>query len=158
MEQPQQQRHCNVRITGTFKLSVFDASGALLSCYEDANLVVDSGKTGLALMLAGNALASSGQKIITNIGFGSNGVAPVNTDTALTGLFSKTVDAMSLATSTILQVDWTLDLTENNGATIREFGLLTDDGTLFARKVRGTDIVKTSDIRLVGSWFISFNN
>jgi len=39
---------------------------------------------------------------------------------------------------------------------INEFGLLTSDGTLFARKNRNTPINKDSDIALEGQWIIYF--
>jgi hypothetical protein len=35
---------------------------------------------------------------------------------------------------------------------IREFGLMTEDGTLFARRVRANPICKESNISIEGEW------
>jgi len=53
------------------------------------------------------------------------------------------------------RIAWSLELAENNGVTLREYGLLCDDDTLFARKVRA-DISKTNLVRLEGTWTIIF--
>jgi hypothetical protein len=57
-----------------------------------------------------------------------------------------------------------LGTTEANGMAILEFGLMSDDGTLFSRRIRedenGTPvnkpINKESDISIIGQWIIIF--
>jgi hypothetical protein len=55
-----------------------------------------------------------------------------------------------------VQVNWKLLVSEANGKAIREFGLLTEDGTLFARRIRANPIYKESDISIEGEWIIIF--
>jgi hypothetical protein len=47
-------------------------------------------------------------------------------------------------------------VSEANGMAIREFGLLTANGTLFARRIRANPIYKESDISIEGEWIIIF--
>lgn len=120
--------------------------------YEN-NLVVTLGKTNIAKLLGGDP----GGKPITKIGVGESNVGPYVTDNALTNAFIKDVTSVSYpdAQSVLYNIDIT-DL-DANGLTIREFGLLTADSVLCARKVRDTDIIKTNSIRLVGTWKITIN-
>jgi len=50
---------------------------------------------------------------------------------------------------------FTIGAGEANGKSIREFGLLCSDGTLFARRTRGV-IEKADDIEITGTWTIKF--
>lgn len=137
--------------TGAFVLRGFDADGKQILDYEDRNLIVDTGRTQAAKLIGGDVTNRS----VNRIGFGSNGSDPVSSDTALTGAFLKAVTAVTYPSAGVVKFDFTLELAENNGVTIREFGLVCTDGVLFARKVRAA-IDKTSSIRLEGSWTISY--
>lgn len=142
----------NMQIKGIFRLSVFDAhSGKLLEEYEDRNLVVNGGRTAVTKLLGGDVTNRS----ITKISFGTNGTAPAAADNAITSAFTKSLGTVSYPTISSVKFDWTLETNENNGMSIREFGLLCNDNTLFARKTREV-ISKNADTRLVGSWEITF--
>lgn len=141
-----------IKVSGLFSLKVFDSAGNLVAVQVEKNLVVRGGLNAVGSLLAGD---TSGDKLVAQIGFGSNSTPANIEDTALTDSFTKDILSTSNPVPNALQYDFTLELTENNGATIREFGLFTAEGTLFARKIRAADIVKTSDVRLEGSWTIS---
>ena len=139
--------------TGMFHVEVLDAStGKVLENYEDKNLVVTLGKTNIAKLLGGNA---AGKKI-SKIAIGTGSATPAVTDTTLTGMFSKAISGVTYPDSNSVMFSWSLETDEGNGITIKEFGLLNDDNVLCARKIRA-DIVKTSAVRLVGTWKVSIN-
>jgi len=140
-----------LNLKGSFVLNVFDLKGNLLEHYEDRNLVVNGGRTAVMLLLgAGNTA-----KQLTKLSVGTNGTAPVGSDTAITGAFTKSLGTVTYPTISSVKFDWTLTALEANGINIAEFGLLCTDNTLFARKTRAV-IAKNSDIILNGSWTISF--
>jgi uncharacterized protein YdhG (YjbR/CyaY superfamily) len=79
-------------------------------------------------------------------------------DTQLTNAYDRDISGYSFPASNEVRFDWELPVDEDNGKAIVEFGLLTADGTLFARKVRkgGLPIYKESDISIEGTWTIIF--
>ena len=89
---------------------------------------------------------------IKSIAFGTSGTAPVVTDTAITGAYTKDVEGFSYPDMGQIQTNWELGTNENNGMAIMEFGLLSADGTLLCRKVRENPIYKESDISIEGHW------
>lgn len=137
--------------SGELSFDVFHR-GDLIEHFCEKNLIVDTSKTIHAHLLGGSVTGKS----VTKIGFGTNGTAPVGGNAALTGVFSKNIALASYPLSNNVKFDFTLDSAENNGMSIMEFGLLTTDGSLYARKVRGSALVKTIDISIVGSWIITF--
>jgi hypothetical protein len=138
---------------GVFRLQVIEAAtGKVLEDYEDNNLVVTLGKTNTAQLLAG---ASTGKKI-SKIAVGTGTATPDVADTSLTTPFIKNVDGYSFPSANEVLFTWTIGTTEANGLNITEFGLLNDNGDLFARKIRSV-IVKSSAIMLVGTWKITVN-
>ena len=139
-------------VRGIFDLKIYDANGDLIEHYVDENTVVNQGKQGLTALLGGTL---TGDKTITDIMFGVDGTPAAVTDTGMIG-YSKALAATSFPADNSVQFDFVLEITESNGSTIRDFGLINADGDLFARKVRTGGIVKTSDIRLEGSWTIVF--
>jgi hypothetical protein len=129
--------------------------GVLIDQLIDRNLVVDGIKEVLAQLL-GEGVAG---KVVTRIGFGSNGTPPVVGDNALTTQYVRDISAVSYPVAGQVQFDWQLDSGEANGLAIREWGLITDDGALLvARKARASAILKEADVTLEGSWIIVFNN
>jgi hypothetical protein len=142
----------NVSMKGIFELKVY-RSGKLIEKIEDHNLVTNGAKTQAAHLIAGNV---SGRNI-NRIAFGTNGIGPDLTDTLITGQWAKPISGLSYPSNGRVQFNWELLVTENNGMEIREFGLLTEDGTLFSRKTRANPIHKASDISLEGQWTIIFN-
>lgn len=141
------------KITGDFALQVIDvATGEVKEYYEDKNLVVTLGRQNIAKLLGGDAAG----KPISLLGVGSNGTAPVLTDTALTDAFTKSISGVAYPAVNSVRYSWSLEAGDANGITIREFALLNADNVLIARKVRA-EIVKSSAVRLVGAWTISIN-
>lgn len=138
--------------TGIFSVKVIhDATGELLEEYTAENLIVGGGKAAQAALVAG---APIGKKVIT-IGFGTDGTPPANSDTTLTASYTKAIGSATFPDATSVLFSWTLGTSEANGMAIQEFGLLTYDSTLFARRTRAV-INKTSDLRLEGTWKIQF--
>ena len=140
-----------LKIKGNFQMKAYDVDGNLLWEYEDDNLVVTTGRASMANLLGA---ATAPNKHITHIHYGTNGADPVLSDTAITAPFAKAVDAVSYPAPGSVQFDFSLGLTENNGVTIREYGLISADTTLFARKTRAP-IVKDNTISLTGTWTIT---
>lgn len=136
--------------TGIFHVKAIGTDGVILWEYTDKNLIVNLGRTGLARLLGGAATA-----VVTKIAVGTNGTAPLLTDTALTGTFSKNLNAKSYPVAGTLQCDWSLETTEANGMNIQEFGLLLTGDVLFSRKTRAV-IAKDNTFRLEGVWTIIF--
>ncbi|MCS7317342.1 MAG: hypothetical protein NZZ41_03345 [Candidatus Dojkabacteria bacterium] len=140
----------NILLQGVFELKIFK-KGILIENYKDKNLIVNTAKEALSKLIAG----SGSGKIITKIGFGTNGLGPTPDDTSLTSSFVKNISSYNFPAINQVRFNWTLLDNEANGKQIREFGLICSDNTLFARKTRGV-IEKADDISLQGTWTIIF--
>ena len=127
---------------GKFYLEIFE-DGKLIESYEDRNLIVNGGRDAIAKLIG--AANTNADKRITQIAFGTNGADPIITDSAITAQFAKAIDGVAYPATETVEISFTLGSGENNGVTIREFGLLCADNTLFARKIRAS-IEKTSAI------------
>lgn len=121
-------------------------------CVDEPNLIVNVSKAVMAALLGGSVSGKS----ITQISYGTNLTAPAVTDTAITSPFTKNVDSVTYPATGQVQFNFSLLSTEDNGANIGEFGLMTADGELFARKTRSAALAKASDISFSGSWTITF--
>jgi hypothetical protein len=137
-------------IEGRLEVAVW-RRGRLVDRWAGSNLVLSAGKSVMAALIGGGGAG----KTVDRIGFGTDGAGPFPGDTVLTGAYTKAVAAVSYPAAGQVRFDWSLGVGEGNGMTIREFGLICGDGTLFARKTRG-GIEKQSDISLTGSWTITF--
>jgi hypothetical protein len=138
------------RAKGTVQIDVFNKDGELIETFTHHNLIVNVGKQSMARLLG----SGTAGKVVDTIGFGSDGTDPAGADTSITSGFTKALDGVSYSgTSAVFA--FALELGENNGATIREFALFSNDATMFSRMTR-TAIVKTADIRLSGTWTITF--
>lgn len=142
--------HDTIPMRGDFCLRVL-RGGQVIETYHDPNMIMDVAKDALAQLLAGDGAG----KVVTTIGFGTDGNGPSPDDEALTSAYTKDVSGHSYPSAGRVQFNWTLSTTEANGKSIREFGLIASDGTLIARKTRGA-IDKDDDISLDGSWTIIF--
>lgn len=145
------QRTDNLSPRGIFVMRTFDADGCELEHYVDDNLIVNGGRSAIASLIG----AGTAGKVVNQIAFGTNGASPILSDTGLTGTFAKAINGVTYPGTGQVQIAWSLELAENNGVTIREYALLCDDDTLFARKVRA-DVSKTNLVRLEGTWTIIF--
>ena len=139
-------------IKGEVSIRGYNQQGELVLSIDKNNLVVTAGKTAASRLLG----SYTANKNVTQFGVGTGSAAATLADVApLTGQVKKNVGSVAYPDSSSVLFNWTIDYTEANGLTVQEMGLFCADNTLFARIV--TDpIVKTSSIRLVGSWKISF--
>jgi len=142
----------NVPIKGMFRMRVLQ-SGLLVEEYEESNLVVNGARLQMSHLVSGEF----NMRHIAKIAFGTSGKMPELTDSAITNQFAKPISSFSYPEAGRVQFNWELLVTENNGMAILEFGLLTADGTLFARKARENPIHKQRDISLEGQWTIILN-
>jgi len=140
-----------VLLRGVFEMRVYKA-GKLMEEITDNNLIVNIAREQMAHLVAGE----TSERHITSIAFGTNNVDPEPGDTVITGQFVKPLLGYSFPANGRVRFDWILGVTENNGMAIREFGLLTADERLFARKTRTNPINKESDISIEGNWTIIF--
>lgn len=135
---------------------IFDAriyrSGKLIERIHDDNLIVNGARFQMAHLIAGEFT----NRNVSKIAFGTSKVEPDPADTVITNQFAKAIKGFSYPEDGRVQFDWELLISENNGMAILEFGLLTADGMLFARKTRTNPIYKESDISLEGHWTIIF--
>lgn len=142
--------HDTIQANGEVSLQVWSKDGKLLYNEVANNLIVNVGKQSLARLLG----SADSDKRVTQIGFGTSGAVTAGTNTSIENEFVKALDGVTYSgTSAIFE--YALETTENNGVTIREFALFSDDDTMFSRIVRNP-INKTADIRLSGTWKITF--
>lgn len=137
--------------TGEFRLHVW-RRGVLIETVREPNLVVDNYKFLQARLLGGDVTNRS----VTRFGVGTSGATPAGGNTALTAQFAKALDSVSYPAANQVSFNFSLGTAEANGKALLEFGLLTDDNTLYARKVRAVALDKTLDISFTGSWVITF--
>lgn len=127
--------------------------GVIVETVLVENLIVNGARDAMARLLGGDGAG----KTLDRIGFGTNGAAPVGADDDLTGAFVKALGVKSYPATGKVQWTWTLTTLEGNGLSIREFGLLCTDGTLFSRKTRSAGAIeKDEDVDLEGTWTILF--
>lgn len=138
-----------ISATGEVHLKVYD-KGVLVAEYTENNLIVNVGKQSLATLLG----SANTNKRVTKIGFGTSGAVTAGTNTSIENPFVKALNGVTYS-GTSAVFEYALETTENNGVTIREFALFSADDTLFSRIVRNP-INKTADIRLSGTWKITF--
>ena len=127
-------------------------SGVPIEKNEDNNLIVNGARLQMAHLIAGDVT----QRSINRISLGTNGAAPTVSDTQITDAFTKAVSGFEYPANGQVKINWTLLTSEANGKAIREFGLLTTNGSLFARRIRENPIYKESDISIEGEWIIIF--
>ena len=137
--------------TGRLRYEVL-RNGIIVEKFDEKNLIVDVYKTIHSRLLGGSVTGKS----VVEIGFGTNGTAPVAGNTVLTTPFIKALDSVTYPATNEVQFNFSLASGENNGMDILEMGLLTGDGSLYARRVRAGVLAKASDISLTGSWLITF--
>lgn len=140
-----------VPLKGMFEFWIY-RRGIIVEKFAEHNLIVNGAGDQMAHLLAGEVAGRS----VTKIAFGTSGAEPDVANTTITDQFVKPISGFVYPESRKVQFDWVLLETENNGIAISEFGLLTDAGTLFARKTRANPIYKEADISIEGHWTIIF--
>lgn len=114
------------------------------------NLIVSQASEIMANILGGTL-----SKNINTFGVGTDATAPTSGDTGLTSAFTKAIGAITYPSAGTVRFSMQLTTAEANGTTISEWGLFTDDGTLFSRRTP-TPIAKTASISVLADWDISF--
>jgi hypothetical protein len=125
--------------------------GELIETVSDPNVIVELSRQIHAKLLGGAANQS-----VTRIGFGTSGAAASAGNTVLTNAFVKAIDSVTYPAANKVQFNFSLLSGEANGKLLMEFGLLTEGGVLYARRVRTTALSKETDVSLSGSWVITF--
>lgn len=140
-----------INLKGIFHLDVIK-NGKIIDSFTEHNLIVNLCRSNLARLMAGDENGSP----IGKISFGTSNRSPEVTDTTITNPYTKNIDSYNFPEAGRVTFNWSLATTEANGKSILEFGLLSANGTLNARKVRVNPINKESDISLLGTWTIIF--
>ncbi|MCW4589736.1 hypothetical protein NO263_03980 [Gluconacetobacter entanii] len=141
------------RERGRVDLKIWRA-GILIAHEMSSNLIVAGAADMKAALLSGDV---TGKYAISQVGFGTNASPAQETDDALTGAYVKSVDGITANAATgQLTVAFSLATTEANGISISEYGILSANGLLFARRVRDLPLLKASDLSFSGTWQITF--
>ena len=140
----------STRAQGNFKLTVVNRSGEVIDSYEDSNFIVTNANLVLSKLLGGYIGP------ITKLGIGTGTVYPELTDTELINLQTMLIadiDFVTLPGSCIFTIN--IDYTDFNGTIITEYALLTQEDSMFSRKVRPA-IFKDFSMALQIVWTITF--
>jgi hypothetical protein len=139
------------QMRGVFRLRIWK-DGKLVEEEGDHNMIVDGARYQMAHFVAGD---TEGRRV-TAIALGTNGTPPAPGDQEITAPFVKDIVSVEYPASGQVQFNWLITTAEANDMAIMEFGLLCEDGTLFARYVRQKPLNKDSDFLLEGDWTIEF--
>ena len=146
----------SIKILGEFSMNIFCSENGekkLIESYTDENLVVQTGKNCLCKLISDSSLIGYQ---INSIAFGTGINIPDVDDVDLTpGYFIKPIENFTQNDQHEIFFNWELLTTENNGMAISEYGLYTDGGFLFARKIRSV-IDKKANLLFEGDWKIKF--
>lgn len=143
----------NLKLKGHVHFNVKDVkTGKILQTFDDHNIIVN-GALLATVKLLGNTDSPSP---VTKIAFGTSATSPAYTDASITNPYTKDLDDVHIeSNNTSVTFDFSLGTAEDNGVTIAEIGLLCTDGTLFARRVFPSAIVKNVNVALEGTWTIT---
>lgn len=139
-------------MNGDFNLRIIRAGKPIEEAAEK-NLIVNTGRLTMALLLGGDGAS----RTIEKVGFGTGVAGTQATDTGLTDAYIKGITNINYGSlaDPYIEFVFVLDYSEGNGMEITEFGLFNDtENYLFARRVRQA-ISKQDDIRLEGTWRIT---
>ena len=143
-----------IKVTGKLRIRIYDQDNKLIEDTTTQNMVVNGGLDNVVGLLAGDG---SQGFIIDTYKAGVNGTAPALTDTVIAGAFTKALAGYSYPGTGSVNFNFTMELAENNGMVIQEYGLVNANGDLCAR-VNRAPLTKNNTIRLVGDWTINYTN
>jgi len=131
--------------------------------FEDSNLIMDAMRFKMIRIIAGDLLEDAESDIaglaINHIEIGTNRGGLSSGNTEITGPFPIAIKGHEYPgvgqARHFVRFLWELLESEANGMAISEFGLVTDDGSLFARRTRERPLYKESDISIEGEWVVS---
>ncbi len=136
-------------ISGVLKLTAYNRHGQKLWEKSDHNQIVVG-----AYAITAEALAGVEAAKIAKVAAGTNGTAPAETDDQITDPTIVDIQTIEYPRPGVARFNFTFGYYDAAGKAICEFGLLTTDGRLFARKVR-TPIDKSKYMSIVGAWEIT---
>lgn len=137
------------RPTGYVVLRVTRA-GVLIAELQGPNLVVDTAGTTLARLAAGEG-------VIDTFAIGTDGTAPDASDTALTGAFTRPLVGAEVPSPGSVTFEFRVPAEEAPTMTVREIGLLDDEGTLVARKILTTAQPIEPGVEIAGTWTLTWS-
>jgi hypothetical protein len=142
--------------TGHVKYEVRRA-GKLIERVDEHNLIVIGSQQVHSQLLGGSFTGNN----VTKFGVGTNATAPVFANAALTGQYANAITGVSYPNGTSgdgVTFSFAMGSTDTPafGMAISEFGLLTPNGVLYARKTRTSPLNFASDIAFSGTWTITF--
>lgn len=136
-------------LQGIFKVKVFNRDNKLIDTLEDHNMVVLDGRNVMSILLA----EVDSNKQITKIAFADDAIEEDETRSDLANKYIINLDNFEYPDNTSVKFNWSLGFGDYNTNVITNYGLYTQDETLFAMKVRPS-ITKDEYISLVGEWTI----
>lgn len=142
-----------LKLTGSYKVRLFDRDGKLLHAQDVKNVITTAGKNFLAAWIAA---ASQATPFMNYMAIGTSGIAATAADTALgTEVFRKA--GVISSNANVWQTTVSYGVGEGAG-TIREAGILSasSSGTLMARQTI-TPFVKDATNILLITWQISLS-
>lgn len=125
-------------------------NGSSIEVFSENNLIVSQAR----MIDAHRAGGESGYEL-AKIAFGSSGATAEPGDLVITDAFIKPLDLVSYVGSSAI-FNFSLLDTEANGLDIHEFGLLTESGLLYARRIRSAPLPKTAEFNISGTWTITY--
>lgn len=139
-----------LQIAGFVSVTVRDLDGRVVKRHSGKNLVVNTGREAIALLVG----AANTAKQVVTFGAGEDGAPATLSDTALASAYTNTIAGVTYPAINQLQFTAQLGSTEANGKNIEEIGLICSDGTLFARYVN-ISVAKTSSLVIDVTWTIT---
>jgi len=132
---------------GFFELKTYKED-KLIDVYKKNNLIVNGAYLQVAHLIGGDVTGRS----ITHIAFGTNGTEPEKEDHVITNQIIIPVTRFEIPSTGLVQIVWGVPKEDPVNIGIMEFGLLTGDGTLFARVTRQSPLYMETDTSLEGRW------
>lgn len=136
-------------IQGTLHLTAYDEQNCKIWQLSESNMIVSGAYDITAEALAGLASAK-----IVKVAVGINGTPPKNEDTLITNPVITDIQTIEYPKPGTVRFNFIFGYNDAVGMSICEFGLLSADGRLFARKVR-QPIEKSKYASIVGAWEIT---
>lgn len=136
-------------IRGTLHLTAYDHRGYELWRAEDHNQIVAG-----AYPIVAQAIGGAANAKISKVAAGTSGNPPVEGDTTISDPTVVNIQSVEYPRPGVVRFNFTFGYYDAVGKSVCEFGLLSADGRLFARKVR-TPIDKSKYMSIVGVWEIT---
>jgi len=139
-----------IQLMGMLFFSIVDAAtNKVISTHTTHNIITDNG-----YHAAAQALAGVSGSAITTLAIGEDFTVPASGDTEITGV-TVPITSVEYPDNFSVRFNFQIDEYTANEMNLVEFGLVTQDGRLFSRLVRGEIIAKTDAIKIIGGYIIN---